>query len=177
LRILALVHELRPGLPVVVRTVDDADIDRLKEAGAAEVVAEILEGSLMLATHALMLLGVPLNRVLRRIRETREQRYGLFRGFYRGVTDEVDDEADSQQPRLHSVVLPPGAAAVGRALKELDFSALGVEVTATRRRNLRSSTPDPETRLAEGDVIVLRGTQQALEATDMYLMQGAVAKK
>jgi len=177
LRILSLVRELRPGLPVIVRTVDDADIDRLKDAGAAEVVAEILEGSLMLATQALMLLGVPLNRVLRRIRDTREQRYGLFRGFYRGVTDEVDDEADSQQPRLHSVVLPPGAAALGHALKDLDFSALGVEVTATRRRNLRSSTPDPETRLAEGDVIVLRGTQEALEATDMYLMQGVVAKK
>jgi CPA2 family monovalent cation:H+ antiporter-2 len=176
LRILSLVRELRPGLPVIVRTVDDADIDRLKDAGAAEVVAEILEGSLMLATQALMLLGVPLNRVLRRIRDTREQRYGLFRGFYRGVTDEVDDEADSQQPRLHSVVLPPGAAALGHALKDLDFSALGVEVTATRRRNLRSSTPDPETRLAEGDVIVLRGTQEALEATDMYLMQGVLAK-
>ena len=57
----------------------------------AEVVAEILEGSLMLAAHALMLLGVPFNRVLRRIRDTREQRYGLFRGFYHGVTDEPDD--------------------------------------------------------------------------------------
>jgi monovalent cation:H+ antiporter-2, CPA2 family len=177
LRILALVRELRPELPVVVRTVDDSDIDQLKQAGAAEVVAEILEGSLMLGTQALMLLGVPLNRVLRRIRETREQRYSLFRGFYRGVTDAVDDEADRLQPRLHSVVLPPGAAALGHALKDLDFSALGVEVTATRRRNLRSSTPDPETRLAEGDVIVLRGTQEALEATDMYLMQGAVPKK
>ena len=117
LRILALVNELRPGLPVVVRTLDDADIDRLKEAGAAEVVAEILEGNLMLATHALMLLGVPLNRVLRRIRDTREQRYGLFRGFYRGVTDEVGGESDKLQPRLHSVILPQGAVAVGRTLR------------------------------------------------------------
>ena len=76
LRILSLVHELRPGIPVIVRTLDDADIDRLKEAGAAEVVPEIMEGSLMLASHALMLVGVPFNRVLRCIRETREQRYG-----------------------------------------------------------------------------------------------------
>ena len=48
-------NELRPGMPVVVRTVDDSDIDRLKQAGAAEVVPEIMEGSLMLASHALML--------------------------------------------------------------------------------------------------------------------------
>ncbi len=177
LRILALIHELRPGLPVVVRTVDDADIDRLKEAGAAEVVAEILEGSLMLATHALMLLGVPLNRVLRRIRDTREQRYSLFRGFYRGVTDDIDEQSDKLQPRLHSVVLPPGAAAVGLTLRQLDLASVNVEVTATRRRNVRSSTPDPEIRLAEGDVIVLRGTQDALEAADMFLMQGVAAKK
>ncbi len=97
LKILALVRELRPELPVVVRTVDDSDIDQLKQAGAAEVVAEILEGSLMFGTQALMLLGVPLNRVLRMIRDTREQRYGLFRGFYRGVTDEMDGGSESLQ--------------------------------------------------------------------------------
>ncbi len=104
LRILAHVQELRPGLPVVVRTLDDTDIDRLKSAGAAEVVAEIMEGSLMLASTALMLLGVPFNRVLRRIRETREQRYSLFRGFFRGMTDEASSEDDAAQPRLHSVI-------------------------------------------------------------------------
>jgi CPA2 family monovalent cation:H+ antiporter-2 len=172
LKILALVQELRPGLPVVVRTLDDSDIDQLKEAGAAEVVAEILEGSLMLATQALMLLGVPLNRVLRRIRQMREQRYGLFRGFYRGVTDEVGTDGDKLQPRLHSVVLPPGSAAVGKTLKELDLPRLDVEVSAIRRHNIRSSTPDPETRLTVGDVVVLRGRQEDLEVADMYLMQG-----
>jgi CPA2 family monovalent cation:H+ antiporter-2 len=172
LKILHLVRHLRPGLPVVVRTVDDADIDRLKEAGAAEVVAEILEGSLMLASHALMLLGVPLNRVLRRIRETREQRYDLFRGFFRGLTDEVDDEADNRQPRLHSVVLPPGAAALGKTLEQLDLGRFEVDVTTVRRRHLRGSAPAFESVLAEGDVVVLRGAQQNLALAEMFLLQG-----
>jgi CPA2 family monovalent cation:H+ antiporter-2 len=172
LAILAQVQLLRPGLPVIVRTLDDSDIDRLKEAGAAEVVAEILEGSLMLATHALMLLGVPLNRVLRRIRDTREQRYGLFRGFFRGVTDEVDDENDRDQLRMHSVMIPAGAAAVGRTLEQLDLGRMHVEVTALRRRNIRNSTPDPTTLLADGDVIVLRGKQGDLADAEVYLMQG-----
>lgn len=172
LAILAQVQQLRPGLPVIVRTLDDSDIDRLKEAGAAEVVAEILEGSLMLATHALMLLGVPLNRVLRRIRDTREQRYGLFRGFFRGVTDEVDEDNDRDQLRMHSVVIPAGAAAVGRTLEQLDLGRMHVEITALRRRNIRNSTPDPETRLADGDVIVLRGKQGDLADAEVYLMQG-----
>ncbi len=172
LRILALVRELRPDLPVVVRTVDDSEIDRLKDAGAAEVVAEILEGSLMLATQALMLLGVPLNRVLRRIRETREQRYGLFKGFYRGVTDETGEERDRAQPRLHSITVAPGAAAVGKSLEELDLSRFHVEVTSIRKRNIRRAAPDPQTRLHEGDVVVLRGLQEALETAEMFLLQG-----
>eukprot|EP01034_Spumella_vulgaris_P035997 gene35997-44397_t len=47
LRVLHLVHELAPALPVIVRSHDDTDLDRLKAAGAAEVVPELMEGSLM----------------------------------------------------------------------------------------------------------------------------------
>jgi CPA2 family monovalent cation:H+ antiporter-2 len=172
LRILSLVQELRPGLPVIVRTLDDSDIDRLKQAGAAEVVAEILEGSLMVAMHALMLLGVPFNRVLQRIRETREERYGLFRGFYHGVTDEDEDVTDRMQVRLHSVLIVNGAVAAGKTLRELDLARFDVEVTAIRQRNIRNQSPDPETRLQEGDVVVLRGVRESLELAEMYLLKG-----
>jgi CPA2 family monovalent cation:H+ antiporter-2 len=170
LKILAHVREMRPGLPVVVRTVDDTDIERLRAAGASEVVAEIMEGSLMLASTALMLLGVPVNRVLARIRETREQRYSLFRGFFRGMTDEA--ESDEDQPRLHSVVILSGAAAVGRSLGEIGLTALNVEVTAVRRRNIRGIAPEPATRIEEGDVLVLLGAEENLAAAEMKLLQG-----
>ena len=171
LKILAHAQELRPGVPVIVRTLDDTDIDRLKAAGAAEVVAEIMEGSLMLASTTLMLIGTPLNRVLRRIRETRARRYSLFRGFYRGMSDAAD-EVDETQPRLHSVMVVQGAAAVGKALDELDFAGLHVEVTAVRRRNVRTVTPAPDTRIEEGDVVVLLGVEEDLAAAEMKLMQG-----
>ena len=172
LRILAHVHELRPGLPVVVRTHDDTDFDRLKAAGAAEVVAEIMEGSLMLASTTLMLIGTPLNRVLRRIRETREQRYHLFRGFFRGVTDAREEDDDLQHPRLHSVLVTAGAAAIGQTLAALDLTALQVEVTAVRRRNVRTQEPAPETRIEEGDVVVMLGTEDAVAAAEIKLLQG-----
>jgi CPA2 family monovalent cation:H+ antiporter-2 len=172
LTILGHVRELRPGLPVVVRTRDDADIDKLKEAGAAEVVAEIMEGSLMLASTTLMLLGLPLNRVLGRIRETREQRYSLFRGFFRGTTDDTGDRDEAEQPRLHSVVITPRAAAIGRTLGELGLTRLDVEVTAVRRRNIRGVAPEPGARIEEGDVLVLLGTQKNLAAAEITLIQG-----
>jgi CPA2 family monovalent cation:H+ antiporter-2 len=170
LRIIAVVHEARPGLPVIVRTRDDSDIDRLKEAGAAEVVAEIMEGSLMLGSHTLILLGVPFDRVLRRIRQTREQRYSVFRGFFRGVTDE--GEQDDEPLRLHSVLLPAGARAIGRTLTQLELPADRVEVTAIRRRNIRSLAPTGDTVLTEGDVVVLRGRDPDLALAEMRLLQG-----
>ena len=172
LAILAHVQQMRPDVPVVVRTLDDADIEKLKGAGAAEVVAEVMEGSLMLASSTLMLLGVPLTRVLRRIRDTREHRYALFRGFFRGVTDEADDRDEALLPRLHSVVLAAGSGGVGRTLDQLGLEPLGVEVTAIRRRNVRTVTPAPETRLEEGDVVVVRGSEEAVTAAEMKLLQG-----
>jgi len=173
LKILHHLHELRPELPVIVRTHDDADIDALKHAGAAEVVPEIMEGSLMLASHALMLVGVPLNRVLRRIRRTREERYGLFRGFFHGATDEIGEERDRGHPRLHSVSVTQGAWAAGRNLRDLQFGALGVEVTAVRRRRVRAVAPEPDMTLAVGDVLVLRGTDEALASAESRLLQGS----
>ncbi|HEX6828587.1 MAG TPA: monovalent cation:proton antiporter-2 (CPA2) family protein [Burkholderiales bacterium] len=169
LRLLAQVQSLRPELPVIVRTVDDTDIERLRRAGAQEVVAEIMEGSLMLATHALMLIGVPFNRVLRRIRDTREQRYALFRGVFRGAGDE---DSDAAQPRLHSVLVVEGATGAGKSLKDLELEQCMVDVTAVRVRGARSVSPGPDTVLHAGDVVVLRGTPDALAVAEMRLLQG-----
>lgn len=170
LQILAVVQELRPDCPVVVRTSDDADLDKLRRAGASEVVPETLEGSLMLASHALLLLGVPLTRVLRSIRRVREHRYSLLRGFFHGETDIEGDEADQAQPRLASIALDEKSSAVARTLAELKLDDLGVEVTAVRRRNIRGSDPQPDMLLQSGDVIVLLGTPETIAAAEMRLL-------
>ena len=172
MKILAVVQELRPDLPVVVRTLDDTDLDALKQAGAAEVVPEVLEGSLMLASHALLLLGVPLTRVLKKLRGVREQRYGLLRGFFRGATDEEAELSETAQPRLLSVLVTEQAAAAGQTLAETGVLELGVEVIAVRRRNIRGLDPQPETRVMVGDVLVLRGIPENLAAAEMRLLQG-----
>ena len=172
LRILAHVQVMRPGLPVIVRTHDETDIDKLKAAGAAEVVAEIMEGSLMLASTTLMLIGTPLNRVLRRIRDTREQHYALFRGFFRGITDERDDDEHAKHPRLHSVMVTQGAAAIGKRFAELQLATLHVEVSAVRRRNVRTMEPGPDTVIEEGDVVVILGTEDGVAAAEIKLLQG-----
>ncbi|MDE1545013.1 cation:proton antiporter [Dechloromonas agitata] len=170
-KVLHHVQELRHDLPVVVRTFDERDMERLTRAGAAEVVPEALEASLMLASHALVLVGVPVNRVLKRIRQTRSKRYSLLRGFYRGISDRDYDEEDEQHPRMHSVLLEPGAGAIGKTLDELDLENLGCEVSAIRRRGIRAVEPAPETRLMEGDVVVVLGLPEAIAAADERLLQ------
>ena len=159
-------------MSVVVRTRDDTDIDLLKEAGATEVVAEIMEGSLMLVSHALIFLDIPTSRVLRCLRQTREQRYKLFRGFFHGTTDEMEESNERLLPGLLTMIVVQGAAAVSKTLGELDLASLAVEVTAVRRRNIRGLLPSSDTCLEVGDVIVLRGTQEDLAAAEIQLMQG-----
>ena len=89
MRVLALTKEHAPQMPVIVRTQDDLDLEKLQVAGATEVVPETIEGSLMLATHALALVGVPMKRVIRMVQEQRNQRYALLKDFDRG--SEVED--------------------------------------------------------------------------------------
>ena len=172
LRVLEHVRSARPDLPVVVRTFDDTDLDRLREAGATEVVPEIMEGSLMLASHALMLLGLPLNRVLRRIRDTREQRYGLLRGFFHGATDEAEDGVHRGQKVLHSVLIAPGAAAIGKRLAELGLDDHLVEVRAVRRGGVHIESHLLDESVEEGDVLVLFGSEDSCAAAQIKLMQG-----
>lgn len=169
-KILNHIQSLRPDVPVVVRTEDERDMERLRRAGAAEVVPEALEASLMLASHALVLVGVPINRVLKRIRQTRSQRYSLLRGFYRGISDRDRDDDDDHQPRLHSIWLTPGATAIGQTLDDLNLDELNCEVSAIRRRGIRAVEPAPETRLEIGDVIVVLGDPEAVSAAELRLL-------
>jgi CPA2 family monovalent cation:H+ antiporter-2 len=156
------VHELAPHLPVIVRSHDDTDIDRLRMAGATEVVPEIVEGSLMLASHALVLLGVPAARVAERIAAARDSRYQMLSGFFRGADDQHAERDDAQHVRLRSVTVPETSHVIGRSLAEIGMETLGVAVTAIRRRGIRGVDPAPDARLMAGDGVVLRGSNEAL---------------
>ena len=171
LKILHHIQLHRHDVPVIVRTVDDTELDKLYEAGATEVVPEVLEGSLMLASHSLLLLGLPLNRVLKNIRAIREERYSLFRGFFHGATDAAADAADNLQPRLHSVLLPERAFAVGRELGELRLTGV-VEVTGVRRRGARSKRPGDDWRFEAGDAVVLLGRPASIATAEHRLLKG-----
>ena len=168
LKILHLVHSHAPTVPVVVRTIDDADFERLRAAGATEVVPEAIEGSLMLASHALALVGVPMRRVLRVVQQQRDARYGLLRGFFHGADDDTVEELD--HARLLSVTLPAGSGSLNRSLGELALVEHGVSVVSLRRASGAVLQPSDSLALALGDTLVLSGLPEHLARAEAALL-------
>ncbi|MFL6830036.1 MAG: cation:proton antiporter, partial [Sphingomicrobium sp.] len=154
-RVLANVRAHAPQVPVIVRTKDDRDLEKLQAAGATEVVPDALEGSLMLASHALALVGVPMRRVIRIVQDQRDARYSLLRGYFHGADDDTVNELE--QERLSTVTLPPGAGSLGRAISQLALQALGIRVVSLRRGNGRAVDPGSDPPLQDGDTLVLSG--------------------
>jgi len=172
LRVMHRLAQLRPGLPTVVRASDEKDMERLTGGGAVEVVPETFETSVMLASHALVLLGVPFARVFRRIREIRGQRYELMRGYFQGISDAADALDEAREPRLHAVTLAPGAFGIGRSIGELNLRVTGARVSALRRRNIRAMHPADDARFEAGDVVVLLGVPESLALAEALLLKG-----
>ena len=170
LKVLANTRSHAPQVPVVVRTQDDAHLDKLQDAGATEVVPEAIEGSLMLASHALALVGVPMRRVLRVVQDQRDARYNMLRGYFHGADDDTPNERD--QERMSTVSLPPGARALGSPLGDLALNAVGVRVVNLRRANGHQVTAADDAVLQEGDTLVLSGHPTALALAEDKLLRG-----
>ena len=159
-----------PTVPVIVRTQDDHDLEALQAAGATEVVPETLEGSLMLASHALALVGVPMRRVIRIVQEQRDARYNLLRGYFHGADDDTVNELETE--RLSTVTLPAGAGSLGRALSQLSLHALGVRVVSLRRHTGKTLDTDTDPALQDGDTLVLSGRPETLAMAEEKLLGG-----
>jgi CPA2 family monovalent cation:H+ antiporter-2 len=170
LRVLTHVRALNASVPVIVRARDEADLERLTAAGATEVVPEAFESGVMLASHTMVLAGVPLSRVMRRVAQVRDEQYGLLRGLFHGRSE--DSPADTRT-RLHAVMLDERASGVGRRLAELGLEDLGVQVRAVRRLGEKRKLAAGEAgALRDGDVVVLLGTPEGIDAAESLLLRG-----
>ncbi|MEN9704651.1 MAG: hypothetical protein RLZZ393_530 [Pseudomonadota bacterium] len=168
--IVRAVRVLRADVPVLVRTQDDKGLPELTRAGATEVVPETFEASLMLVSQVLMLLQVPVSRVVRTVGEIRNRRYATLRSIV--ARDGEAGGLDEQPETLGTVVLPPGAWAVGRSLDEVKARGAEVAFTALRRHGITGREPAGSTRLREGDVLVVYGLPEALEHAEVVLLTG-----
>jgi monovalent cation:H+ antiporter-2, CPA2 family len=173
-RIVRAVRRLREDVPVLVRTEDDRMLEALQRAGATEVVPGIFETSLALVSHVLLFLRVPAMDVLETTEQIRHERYAILRSVFRRREAGPQDAADAEQQQrqqLYTVVLPPGARAVGQTIRELGLGQR-VAVNAIRREGSTIRDPDPDTRLKVGDVLVLWGRPEDVQQAEGRLLMG-----
>jgi CPA2 family monovalent cation:H+ antiporter-2 len=169
LKVLANIRTHAPTIPVIVRTADDRDLEKLQAAGATEVVPEAIEGSLMLASHALALVGVPMRRVIRVVQDQRDARYNLLRGYFRGADDH--NASELEQDRLSNITLPPGILSIGKPLGTLALQTAGVRVVSLRRGNGKTIKVHKDTCLRDGDTLVLSGKPEDLALAEEALLR------
>ena len=154
---------------MVVRTQDDLNLKQLQEAGATEVVPEAIEGSLMLASHALALVGVPMRKVIRIVQDQRDARYSLLRGYFHGADDNSVDEIHHE--RLFTVTMPAVGRCVGQTLQALALDSLSVRIVSLRRSNGKSVVISPEVVVEQGDTLVLSGEAAHLTLAETKLLK------
>lgn len=165
-RIILQARKRRADLPILVRTLEEHDLDRLERAGATTVIPEILESSMLIARALLERLDVPADEIDELIERERAGRYRSLRSVFRG-------EAERLPEALHSVTIDANSAAIGHDLKEFDFEGRGVHIEALRRAGIRGEEPAPSLQLESGDVLVLRGTADGLAQIERELTRPA----
>ncbi len=170
IKVIQQIEHLHEGLPVLAIAKDELEMDTLLKSGATQVIPEKAEGSVMLGAQVLSLVGVPLRRVMRRISEVRENRYGKLRGYFPGLED--DDIEDADSIRLSSVHLKKDMSAIGKTLEWLE--QMDVVVQSVRRKQGITNTytklePLPELLFEPEDILVLSGNIQSLEKAEKLL--------
>jgi CPA2 family monovalent cation:H+ antiporter-2 len=120
----------------------------------------------------LLCLKVPAREVIDTTDAIRHERYAILRSVFRRHDALTLDNSHSHRQQLRTVVLPPGAHAVERSIRDLGLDRGPTVVTAIRREGITGRDPDPGTMLREGDVLVLWGTPEDLESVESRLLMG-----
>ena len=108
----ALVQAHAPHVPVVVRTIDDSDLEKPGRQVPPRVVPEAIEGSFDAGLHALALVGAHAPRDPHHPRRARRALRPL-RGYFHGAddgSDEVEQAAAQRHPAARQHLGRPGWA-------------------------------------------------------------------
>jgi CPA2 family monovalent cation:H+ antiporter-2 len=170
-QVITQTHQIKPNVDVMVRTKRDYQLEGLYNAGANQVVPELQEGSLMLISQVLHYAGVPMSRILKRVRAERKGRYDHLHGFYPGETTEITYGTEDKLEFIHAVVLSSHASCIGKKIKDVDFARLRVSVKGLRRNGKELIDPDLEAVLQPHDVLVIAGKPRRVERAERRLLE------
>ena len=155
---------LNPTLPVLARTHDRAEHEKLRAAGATEVIQPELEAAATLIRHALNRLALPRERVLAYLEQFRDA-INLARAH--------TPEPTARLPEMQEVTLGPRALADCTLREARVRERFGVSVLAiTRADGSLEANPSADTVLREGDRVRLFGLPEQVAALLDYDARG-----
>ena len=171
-RVVDTARRLAPKVPVIMRARYLGEREELFRIGASEVIAEEVEGGVEMLACLLRLLGVPMNLIETRIRETREatQRSERPRAPPRR---RLAGHSRLEEMRIESVSLGEHSPGVGRSPAELGIrSQTRALVIAVDRAGTLIESPDPKEPLHVGDTVFLVGSLEAVQRARQLLGAG-----
>ena len=155
---------LNATLPILARTHDRAEHDRLRRAGASEVIQPELEAAATLIRHALHTLAQPRERVLAYLEQFRDAI---------NLAGARAPERAGRLPEMQEVTLGAGALADSTLREARVRERFGVSVLAiTRADGTLEANPSADTMLRRGDRVRLFGLPEQIRALLAYDARG-----
>ncbi len=159
-------------VPIFARTRNDDDISHLVEAGATEVIPDMLEASLMLSLHVLVNLGVDLKKAVEWSENLRRDRYQLLQGYFQGENHNALNTQDPHQQHQKALMIYDHFFANGKTLHQLNAEKFGVEIIAVRKKGILGHKPAGNTKIHANDVLIVQGLKDNIEKFEWFLLEG-----
>ena len=172
-RMVKVVREMSPTIPIVVRTRYRLEADRLLAHGATVAVAEELEASLEVLAQLLSRLQVAGNVIETLLEVFRRESFSMRPVRAPRAMLQSLPEAIQQMP-ISTYRLDEGKWAVGRSLTEINLRAsTGASILALQRGASYLTALSPDERLQEGDVLYIVGDDSDILLARQLLSEGA----
>jgi len=167
-------REMNPRLHIIVRTRYAADVDRLYDAGADDVIPEEFETSVEIFSRVLARYHVPRNVIDAQVKIVRDECYGILRGSCAAIRPTADRVADLLTAgTAETFYVGRGTWPVGRTLGELDLRRrTGATVIAVVRNEESFASPGAEFGVREQDTLVLVANHRDIDRAFRYLTLG-----
>ncbi|MCG3172696.1 MAG: Glutathione-regulated potassium-efflux system protein KefC [Myxococcota bacterium] len=160
-RIVRAAREAAPNVPILTRTRYVKQRADVFEAGANEVVAEELEGSIEMIARLLRRLDLPRNIIDQRIHAARDKT-GLYQRRLTAPRKAWAEHPELAEIKVETVVVEPSGP-VGMSPADLQLrQQTGVTIVAMARNGAIIQNPDPREPLQAGDKLFLVGSLDAV---------------
>lgn len=171
-QILKNIREINTKIPILIRSYDENELEYFRKLGATEIIPETLESSIVLGTHVLLMMGVPVRKVFRDQEKARRNRYQLLREVF--PSDYLFDpqKTSISSEFLKIISIPSDSYAKQKTLAQLNLDDFSAKVINIRRQGKNISPKDIETKLQTGDILTVFGENEAMEKLENYLLTG-----